>query len=151
MPDELVFMMGQYAARIPGDRSYAPNHLWLKPIDGGYQVGFTAYSVRLLQDVYFLEWSIDPDTRVRKKQSIGEIESSKALSTLYAPFEGRVIEFNEGLLSDPSAINTDGYGRGWLFTFETDAELLDPAAYVKLLEAGWEDTQRMIKGQINEG
>lgn len=147
---ELVFMMGNYAARVPADRLYASNHLWLKPVDGVYQVGFTAYSVRLLQDVYFLEWSVDPDTSVRRKQTIGEIESSKALSTLYAPFDGRVIEFNEALLSDPSAINTDGYGRGWLFTFETPAALLSPADYVALLEAGWEDTQRMIKGQINE-
>src|SRR6187401_3044981 len=58
MPDDLVFMMGQYAARIPTDRIYAENHVWLQPASGMYRVGFTAYSVRLLQDVYFLSWSI---------------------------------------------------------------------------------------------
>ncbi len=52
-------------------------------------------------------------------------------------------------MSDPSAINTDGYGRGWLFTFATDAELIEPPQYVELLEQGWEETQRTIKGQIN--
>src|SRR5262245_21004706 len=102
MSDELVFMMGQYPARIPADRSYARNHLWLQPSGNVFRVGFTAYSVRLLQDVYFLEWSIDPDTQVRAKQTLGEIESSKALSMLYAPFDGRVLEFNEALLNDPS-------------------------------------------------
>lgn len=149
MADDLVFMMGQFEARIPGDRLFSKNHLWLKPDGDSFQVGFTTYSVRLLQDVYFLDWSIDPNTSVREKQEIGEIESSKALSSLHAPFEGRVIDFNELLLDDPSGINTDGYGDGWLFTFETDASPLSPQEYVKLLEDGWEDTQRMLKGQVN--
>ena len=149
MPDELIFMMGKYEARIPADRHYTTNHLWLKLDGSRYQVGFTAYSVRLLQDVFFLDWGIDPNTVVREKQDIGVIESSKALSTLYAPCDGTVGEFNELLLDDPSGINTDGYGDGWLFTFETDAELLSPEDYRKLLEDSWEDTQRVIKGQIN--
>ena len=113
-------------------------------------MGFTAYSVRLLQDVYFLNWSIDPDTPVRYKQEIGEVESSKAVSSLYAPCDGRVLVFNEKLLNDPSLINTDNYNAGWLYEFETAAELLSPGQYVELLAAGWEKTQQMIKGQMNE-
>lgn len=150
MAEDLVFMMGKFAARIPRDRSYVESHLWLQPEGGKYRVGFTAYSVRLLQDVYFLNWSIDPGTRVRKKQELGEIESSKALSTLYAARNGHVGEFNPQLLNDPSAINTDNYGGGWLYEFTTDEPLLTPEEYLKVLEDGWEDTQRMIKGQINE-
>lgn len=150
MTDDLVFMMGKFAARIPRDRSYVESHLWLQPVGDKYRVGFTAYSVRLLQDVYFLNWSIDPGTRVRKKQELGEIESSKALSTLYAARNGLVGEFNPQLLNDPSAINTDNYAGGWLYEFTTDEPLLTPEEYLKVLEAGWEDTQRMIKGQINE-
>ncbi|MEZ6048432.1 MAG: glycine cleavage system protein H [Planctomycetaceae bacterium] len=87
--DPLVFMMGNYEAVIPQDRSYSSNHLWLQEQDSGlYRVGFTSYSVRLLQDVYFLEWRVDAPTHLREKQVIGEIESSKALSTLYAPLRG---------------------------------------------------------------
>jgi len=150
MLDPLIFMMGKYEARIPTDRFYSENHLWLQPIaDGGYRVGFTSYSIRLLQDVYFLDWTIDPDTTVLKRQPIGEIESSKALSTLYAPADGKVLRFNDAVLSDPSAINVDGYGTGWLYEFATDAPLLDPAAYLKHLEAGWEKDQRYLKGQVN--
>jgi glycine cleavage system H protein len=149
MADDLEFMMGKYSARIPTDRSYSANHLWLKPCENGFRVGFTAYSVRLLQDVYFLDWTIDPQTDVREKMTIGEIESSKALSTLYAPFEGRVLQFNEQLLEDPSAINADNYDAGWLYEFATAAELLDPAQYLAVLESGWEETQRVLKGQIN--
>lgn len=150
MADELLFMMGKYEARIPSDRLYSKNHLWLKPDGQFYQVGFTAYSVRLLKDVYFLGWSIDPNTMVRHQQEIGEVESSKAISSLYAPFEGQVIDFNPRVLDDPSVINTDGYGQGWLYTFESAEQPLTPADYLKLLEGTWDATQRMLKGQANE-
>jgi glycine cleavage system H protein len=150
MSTELVFMMGKFAARLPGDRLYSENHLWLLPHDGRYRVGFTSYSVRLLQDVYFLDWSIDAGTDVRKKQELGEIESSKALSTLYAPRDGRVVAFNEQLLNDPSAINHDNYGAGWLYEFATSSPLLTPEAYLQVLEAGWDETQRLLKGQMHD-
>lgn len=151
MSADLVFAMGKYEARIPSDRLYSKNHLWLKPVGELFQVGFTAYSVRLLKDVYFLDWTVDADTSVRHKQEIGEIESSKAVSALYAPCEGRIVEFNPQLLEDPSAINTDGYGKGWLYTFETSEQPMTPAEYVTLLESTWDETQRVLKGQVNEG
>ena len=149
MPDDLVFMMGKYEARIPQDRYYAQNHHWLQQIDNSFRVGFTAYSVRLLQDVYFLDWSIDPETHVGEKQEIGEIESSKAVSSLYAPAAGRVLEFNETLFDDPSAINTAGYDAGWLYSFESDTQFMTADEYVEYLGRVWDDTQRMIKGQLN--
>jgi len=149
-PSMLTFAMGRYEARIPTDRMYAENHLWLKEEGEIFRVGFTAYSVRLLQDVYFLSWDVEPGTAVRKKQEIGEVESSKALSDLYAPYDGKIVRFNPLLLEDPSYINSDGYGKGWLYEFETEAELLTPEQYVELLDTVWEKTQRLIKGQINE-
>lgn len=149
MADDRIFMMGKFEARIPVDRLYSDNHLWLQSLGDTYRVGFTSYSVRLLQDVYFLEWNIEPNTSVRHKQEIGEVESSKALSSLYAPFEGTLVEFNQKLLDDPSTINTDNYGDGWLFEFRTAAGLMTPDEYVQLLDAGWEKTQQHLKGQIN--
>lgn len=151
MSDEIVFMMGKFEAPIPVDRLYSENHLWLMPQDKGdtFRVGFTSYSVRLLQDVYFLDWNIDPNSTVRSKQEIGEVESSKALSSLYSPFDGTVSEFNAVLLDDPSTINTDNYGNGWLFELKTTADLLSPDEYLKVLEAGWDETQRHLKGQLH--
>ena len=154
MAEPLIFMMGKYEAVLPTDRSYSENHLWLQSLEGQeqvYRVGFTSYSIRLLQDVYFLDWTIDPNTIVAKKQAIGEIESSKALSTLYAPADGKVLRFNDAVLSDPSAINIDTYGSGWLYEFQTTVLLLEPSAYLKHLEAGWEKDQRYLKGQVNQG
>lgn len=150
MSDPLVFMMGKFEARIPQDRMYFESHLWAALNGDVLRVGFTSYAVRLLQDVYFLDWQIDPDTGVRHKQSIGEIESSKAVSTLYAPADGQVLKFNEALLNDPSLINADNYEKGWLYEFATERPLLNAAEYIKVLEAGWDQTQRLLKNQFNE-
>lgn len=150
MTEPLVFMMGKFEARIPVDRQYFESHVWATPDANVLRIGFTAYAVRLLQDVYFLDWQIDPGTDVKKKQAIGEIESSKAVSTLYAPADGHVVRFNEALLNDPSLINADNYERGWLYEFTTSAPLLSPQDYIKVLEAGWEQTQRLLKNQFNE-
>jgi glycine cleavage system H protein len=151
MTDELVFMMGQFEARFPTDRRYAKNHMWALEHAGGYRFGFSAYAVRLLQDVYFLDWTVDLGTQLKGRQPIGSIESSKAESELYAPIAGRLTEFNQALLSDPSTINVDKYGQGWLFHLEADgSELLSPEAYLKHLEGSWAIAERTIKGQMNE-
>ncbi len=151
MSEPLFFMMGQYKALVPDDRMYSPRHLWLQESEfGRYRVGFTSYSVRLLQDVYFLEWSIDPGTIVRDKQEIGEVESAKAISSMFPPFAGKVLEFNQKLLNDPSGINADNYGSGWLYEFETSASPLSATGYVEFLKSAWDDAQKTIKGQINE-
>ena len=82
--------------------------------------GFTAYSVRLLQDVYFLDWEFDAPMAVEKGFEIGAVESKKAESSLYSPMTGTLSQFNEQLMGDPSAINLDKYGKGWLFEIEGD-------------------------------
>jgi glycine cleavage system H protein len=150
MADPLVFLMGKFEAKIPVDRRYFESHAWAMPSGDVLRVGFTSYAVRLLQDVYFLDWQIDPDTQVRRKQAIGEVESSKAVSTLYAPADGRIIRFNDALMNDPSLINADHHERGWLYEMATDSALLAPEDYIKVLEAGWDQTQRMLKNQFNE-
>ncbi len=152
MSDALVFMMGKHEARFPTDRHYAKNHMWARR-DGEqtWTFGFSAYAVRLLQDVYFLEWSVDPGSTVRERTEIGDIESSKAESALYAPMPGDLTEFNADLLSDPSAINVDTYGKGWLFRMQGSGEpLLDPEQYMEHLKVSWVVAERTIKGQANQ-
>ena len=152
MADSLTFMMGEFAAEFPTDRQYARNHMWAKSIgDGSYRFGFSAYAVRLLQDVYFLDWDIAAGTALTERQEIGQIESQKAEASLYAPIAGKLTTFNETLFKDPSAINVDKYGTGWLFKIEgSGADLLDPPDYLDHLTAVWEVTQRTIKGQMNQ-
>lgn len=125
--------------------------MWALPRGDVYRFGFTAYSVRLLQDVYFLDWGFDPGVQLRQKQEIGAIESKKAESALYAPISGELTALNEDLLSDPSIINADKYDAGWLFEIRGNGQpLLAPNEYIEHLEAVWEVAQRTIKGQLND-
>ena len=150
MPDDLTFLMGKYAARLPADLRYARNHMWCRT-DGDYhRFGFSAYAVRLMQDVYFLDWCVNAGDAVAVKQQVGNIETSKAVADLFAPTGGVIAAFNSELLKDPSAINVDCYGPGWLFDMTGDGDgLMDAQAYHDYLSATWESTQRLIKGQIN--
>ena len=168
---ELTFMMGEFEALLPTDRLYCANHMWAQVAEAAgasestslVRFGFTAYAVRLLQDVYFLDWEFDAPVQLSVGQEFGSIESKKAESSLYSPVAGQLIRFNETLMEDPSAINTDKHGDGWLFEMEVNdlvvasdgagqagpTELLQPEAYVSLLEDVWVKTQRTIKGQLN--
>ncbi|MBA2116325.1 glycine cleavage system protein H [Bremerella alba] len=151
MSDELVFMMGKFEARFPTDRQYAKNHCWATRSGNAYRFGFSAYAVRLLQDVYFLEWQVDEGAKITEGQEIGFIESSKAESELYPSIAGVLARLNPDLMSDPSRINVDMYGEGWLYEIEGSGQaLLDPHQYIEHLAAVWEVTQRTIKGQLNE-
>ena len=150
MSDSLVFPMGEFPARFPTDCRYAKNHMWARQAAGGWRFGLSAYAVRLLRDVYFLDWCVDEGTRLKASDEIGAIESSKAESSLYAPIDGRLVTFNPALLADPSAINVEPYQTGWLFLLEGDGRsLLEPADYLLHLETVWEVTQRTIKGQLS--
>lgn len=167
---DLTFSMGKFEAHFPTDRLYSQHHMWVQPVDGRAEmnssdaqdceaptslsgrrcrVGLTAYSVRLLQDVYFLDWALDPPATVARRQEIGEVESSKAVSSLYAPVAGELLAFNDALMQEPELLNTDHYGSGWLLEMTPQGELLQPAAYVRLLGEIWESTQRTLQGQAN--
>jgi glycine cleavage system H protein len=151
MPDPLTFYMGKHAAVLPQDVRYCKNHMYVRPAEAGpHRFGFGAYAVRLMQDVYFLEWKFDAPTDVRLKQEIGFIESSKAQSELYAPAAGTITAFNAAVLNDPSVISAEPYGDGWLF--EQSSELNDTmtaAEYQQHLVGVWEQTQRLLKKQIH--
>jgi glycine cleavage system H protein len=151
MSESLVFWMGKFEARFPTDRRYARNHMWASAEGDGFRFGFSAYAVRLLQDVYFLDWHLDAPADLQERQELGEIESSKAESALFAPVAGRLIAFNRDLLGDPSTINVDNYGRGWLFHMTCSGEgLLTAEEYLVHLGTAWKVAERTIKGQMNE-
>lgn len=151
MNENLIFMMGEFEAEFPPGLMYASNHMWALRLGETLRFGFTAYAVRLLQDVYFMDWLIESPADLTSGQEIGSIESKKAESSLYAPVTGRLSQFNDELLDDPSAINTDKYGQGWLFEVSaTSTDLLSAGQYVELLSSVWDKTQQTIKGQLNE-
>src|SRR5262245_50197537 len=150
MSPALTFMMGKFPALLPGELRYAKNHISCSTTDAGRQrFGFTAYAVRLMQDVYFLDWQVNAGDVLQHRQTIGHIETSKAQSDLFAPVAGTLIEFNQELLQDPTAINIDNYGAGWLFDMEAaDVGTMTAADYYQFLDANWENTQRLLKGHM---
>src|SRR5262249_19691430 len=149
MPDDLTFLMGKYPARLPGELRFCHNHMWCRPVESGLRFGFTAYAVRLMQDVYFLDWSVDEGAALETKQEIGHSETSKAESDLFAPLAGTLLRFNQELLKDPTPINVDTYGPGWLFEMQGDINnTMSAAEYHQFLDENWEKTQRMLKGHM---
>ena len=156
MSAELVFKMGEYSATFPTDRIYAKNHMWAQRQNNGeLRFGLSSYAVRLLQDVYFLDLVIEPGMALAARQEIGSIESKKAESSLYSPIAGIVTALNDALLQDPTGINLDRYGVGWMFELKTKSTadaplaLLEPTQYLEHLTTAWEVAQRTIKGQAN--
>jgi len=150
MSEPRTFLMGKFPAVLPGELRYARNHMWCRPDGSRLRFGFTSYAIRLMQDVYFLDWVVNAGDPVELLQQIGHIETSKAVSDLFAPVTGTLAEFNQELLKDPTPINVDGYGEGWLFEMTgTAGELLSAAEYHDFLAANWDKTQAIIKGKIN--
>ncbi|MCD0459760.1 glycine cleavage system protein H [Roseiconus lacunae] len=158
-PDSFTFAMGEFDATFPLDRSYAKNHMWAQRRDGSvWRFGLSAYAVRLLQDVYFLDWEVDLNAPIAHRQMIGAIESKKAESDLYSPIAGSLIAINQAVLSDPALINADTYESGWLIEIRSDDVVLEDALptgllttdeYKTHLEGAWVIAQRTIKGQAN--
>lgn len=149
MTEPLTFLMGKYAAVLPAELRYARNHMWCRAVDGVLRFGFSSYAVRLMQDVYFLDWHVAPGAVLAPKQLIGHIETSKAVADLFAPLAGAIRCFNDELLKDPSAINVEPYGAGWLFEMiGPDDDTMTAAEYHAFLDANWEKTQNMLKGHM---
>ncbi|OYP32259.1 glycine cleavage system protein H [Rhodopirellula sp. MGV] len=148
------FAMGEFEATFPLDRQYAKNHMWAQLQSGTtWRFGLSAYAVRLLQDVYFLDWEVDPGSTVALRQMIGAIESKKAESDLYTPIAGTLTAINDAVLSDPALINAAPYELGWLIEIDAaegaDEVLLSPQQYETHLDEAWVVAQRTIKGQAN--
>jgi glycine cleavage system H protein len=124
---------------IPGNLKYTKDHEWIRIEGDEAYVGITDYAQGELGDIVFLEIETEGE-ELAKEEVFGTIEAVKTVSDMFMPVGGEVIEVNPKLEESPEIVNKDPYGDGWLIKIKvTDAseldELLDPAAYKKLLEA----------------
>jgi glycine cleavage system H protein len=122
---------------VPEDLLYAKTHEWLRQSGGSATVGITDHAQHELTDVVYAELPT-PGTHVGAGEQICVVESVKAASDIYSPASGTVEAVNDALASDPSLINSDPYGKGWIFTLRLDADadlssLKSPAAYAQQL------------------
>jgi glycine cleavage system H protein len=96
----------------PDDRRYLESHEWHKPEGELVVIGISRFAVEELTDITFLE--VTAEGAIGKGDPLGEIESVKATSELYCGIDGEVVEVNQAVVDDPSLINRDCYGEGWI-------------------------------------
>jgi glycine cleavage system H protein len=132
---------------IPEDLRFTEAHEWVgatagtgSGTGGTVRVGITDYAQRQLGDVVFIQLP-EVGQRITAGEAVGEIESTKSVSDLFAPVSGEVVSVNEALVDQPELVNAEPYGAGWVFEVRTDEpaedavrDLLDAEAYRSLTD-----------------
>jgi glycine cleavage system H protein len=123
--------------QVPDGLHYSADHEWVRQDDGKVRIGITDYAQDALGDVVFVALPA-LGTRVEAHAVLGEVESTKSVSEIYAPVAGEVVAVNDALTGAPEQLNADPYGEGWICEIvptEPDAltGLLDAARYTELI------------------
>ena len=109
-------------AEIPQDLLYTEEHEYLKQAgDGIYQVGITDYAQGELGDIVYVDLPKVGD-KFARMDVFGTVEAVKAVSDLYCPITGEVVEINQALANDPAIVNNDPYGAGWMIKLRVTNE-----------------------------
>ena len=119
----------------PTDRKYTETHEWLRDDGEVITLGITQHAVDELTDITYVEMR-PKGTSIKPGETVGEVESVKATSDIYSPVPGEIVEVNSKLADDPSLLNSDPYGDGWLVRIKPSdkapmTKLMDSAAYAK--------------------
>jgi glycine cleavage system H protein len=102
----------------PKDCKYTSEHEWIRPESGNKgKVGLADYAQSQLGDIVFLDLPA-PGSQVEQGKKMGEVESVKAVSDIFAPASGKVLEVNQSVVDEPKLVNEDPYGAGWLVKLE---------------------------------
>jgi glycine cleavage system H protein len=120
-------------SQVPDQLRYRDSHEWIDPSTGA--VGISDHAQHELTDVVYVELP-KVGTQVKAGDQVAVVESVKAASDIYAPASGEIVEVNEKLPDNPSLLNTDPYGQGWLFKLKVAnagelTSLMDAAAYTR--------------------
>jgi glycine cleavage system H protein len=120
---------------IPADLQYTKSHEWVRMEEDTATIGITDHAQDELGDVVFVELP-EMGATIEAGDSFGTVESVKAVSDLYTPVGGEVVEVNSSLEDAPEKINDDPYGEGWIVKLRTseEADLLSPEEYEKVVE-----------------
>ena len=124
---------------VPEELRYSREHEWVRLDGASATIGITSYAADELGDIVFVELP-EVGASLSQLSSFGVVESVKAVSDLYAPVSGEVVEVNEALRESPELLNSDAFGEGWILRVELSAPdeveaLLDAAGY-RALTAG---------------
>jgi len=103
----------------PDDRYYSREHTWIKVTGNRGIIGITDHAQREMGEILYTDLP-EEGIQFEKDEVFGTLESSKTVAELYAPVSGEVVSLNEDLEEEPSMINDDPYGKGWLLNLEID-------------------------------
>ena len=119
---------------VPDDLKYTKSHEWVRTEGDTATIGITEHAQEELGDVVFVELP-DEGATIEAGESFGTVESVKAVSDLYTPVGGEVVEVNSSLEDAPEKINDDPYGEGWIVKLRTsdEADLLSPEEYEEIV------------------
>jgi glycine cleavage system H protein len=115
---------------VPEELRYSTDHEWVRIEDGKARIGITDYAQDALGDVVFVQVP-EVGQAADAGATVGEVESTKSVSEIYAPLAGTVLEVNPDLEASPELVNSDPYGAGWIAV----VELADPSALESLMDA----------------
>ncbi len=120
-------------AMIRPELKYTADHEWVDDGIGAVTIGITTVAAEALGDIVYLDLP-EVGTEVTAGEACGEVESTKSVSDLFAPVSGTVVEVNQAAIDDPSLVNADPFGQGWLLRVETgeDADLLSAEDYAEI-------------------
>ena len=125
---------------IPADLRYTADHEWVsRTSDDMVRVGITDFAQSALGDVVFVQLP-DVGTAITAGEAFGEVESTKSVSALYAPITATVVAVNAELEGNPSLINSDPYGQGWLVELHADGDILGEGLKALLDADGYRGT-----------
>lgn len=135
---DVHYKRSRFATRLPGDRLYTASHFWILEAEPGtWRVGLTKFASRMLGDVVDLGFDVKPGDTVELGQSIGWLEGFKARTDLYTVVAGRFEGGNPQVDTDIDLVDSDRYGRGWLYAVsgQPDPDASDVQGYAKVLDA----------------
>ncbi|HEO65922.1 MAG TPA: glycine cleavage system protein GcvH [Spirochaetes bacterium] len=117
---------------------FSETHEWVKQMDETAVIGITDYAQHELGDIVFLEILKKSGEQIQSKEAMSTIESVKAVSEIYSPVSGQVLEINQKVIDKPELINTSPFADGWIIKVQLSnkdevKELLDESAYNKLI------------------
>ena len=115
---------------FPDDLRYSKEHEWVRVENGRASIGITSFAADELGDIVFIELP-EPGSALSQFGTFGVVESVKAVSDLYAPVSGTVVEVNDVLRERPELLNSDPFGEGWI----ASVELSDPGELDTLMDA----------------
>jgi glycine cleavage system H protein len=133
----IEYRRAKFVTRLPTAYRYSPAHYWLGPQpDGSWRVGLTKFGTRMLGEMVDFGFQTEPGATVHSGQILGWIEGFKAVADVICVFIGEFVGPNPALETDPSLVNSDPYGAGWLYCVrgQPDATCTDVNGYAAVLD-----------------